>query len=134
MSAVLPAQTLVLQHANVIDGVSAQPLRNATVVVRDGRIESVAAGEQAAPAGATVLDLRGRWVLPGWVDAHVHISDLRAARTALASGVTTARSMGSNRFADVGIRELNHAGAADLPDIVAAGYHVRNHPAEEMFL
>jgi imidazolonepropionase-like amidohydrolase len=64
----------------------------------------------------------------------VHLADLRAARTALASGVTTARSMGVNHFVDIGIRELNHAGIADLPDVIASGYHVRPRPAEEMFL
>jgi len=39
-----------------------------------------------------------------------------------------------NHFVDVGMRELNHAGAVDLPDVVAAGYHVRPRPAEEFFL
>ena len=39
-----------------------------------------------------------------------------------------------NHFADMGIRDLNHAGVVDMPDIVAAGYHVRPHPAEEFFL
>jgi len=40
----LPAQTIVLQHANVIDGVSAQPQLAMTITVRDGRIDSVQAG------------------------------------------------------------------------------------------
>jgi imidazolonepropionase-like amidohydrolase len=39
-----------------------------------------------------------------------------------------------NHFADIGIRELNHSGVSDVPDIVAAGYHVRPHPADEFFL
>lgn len=124
----------VIIHANVIDGVSDQPLRDATVFVRDGKIEDVVAGSTSVPAGATVIDLKGRWLLPGFQDAHVHIRDLAAARLALASGVTTARSMGVNHFADIGIRELNHAGVTDLPDIVASGYHVRPRPAEEIFL
>jgi imidazolonepropionase-like amidohydrolase len=42
--------------------------------------------------------------------------------------------MGVNHFADVGIRDLNHAGVIDVPHIVAAGYHVRPHPADEFFL
>jgi imidazolonepropionase-like amidohydrolase len=126
------ATAFAITHANVIDGVSSQPLRDVTVIVRDGRIAQI--GAASPPADAPVIDLKGRWLLPGFVDAHVHISDLRAARAALASGVTTARSMGVNHFVDAGIRELNHAGAADLPDLVAAGYHVRPRPAEEMFL
>jgi imidazolonepropionase-like amidohydrolase len=68
------------------------------------------------------------------VDAHAHIGDLASARRALRSGTTTARDMGVNHFADVGIRELNHSGVIDVPDIVAAGYHVRPHPADEFFL
>ncbi len=128
------AAPLAIIHANVIDGISAQPLHDATVVVRDGHIESVSTGKMEIPAGATVIDLKGRWLLPGFVDAHAHLSDLRAARAALASGVTTARSLGTNHFVDIVIRELNHAGVADVPDVVAAGYHVRPRPAEEFFL
>jgi imidazolonepropionase-like amidohydrolase len=128
------SSVLVITHANVIDGISNQPVRDATVIVREGRIENIAQGTSAAPAGATVLDLEGRWLLPGFVDAHVHINDMRAARAALASGVTTARSLGVNHFVDVGMAELNRRGLAAVPDIVGAGYHVRPHPAEELFL
>jgi imidazolonepropionase-like amidohydrolase len=127
------AQTLVLTHANVIDGVSARPVRDATVVIRDGKIARIGAGGET-PAGAEVLDLKGKWVLPGFIDAHAHVADLRAARLALLSGATTLRDMGVAHYADIGIRELNHAGAADLPDIVAAGYHVRPRPDENLFL
>jgi len=73
-------------------------------------------------------------VLPGYIDAHVHIANLEAARRVLLSGVTTARSMGVSHFVDIGFRELHRNGAADIPDFVAAGYHVRPHPAEELFL
>jgi imidazolonepropionase-like amidohydrolase len=125
---------LVITNANVIDGISATPIKEATVIVRDGRIESVASGKADIPAGATVLDLKGRWLLPGFVDAHAHLADLGAARRALASGATSVRCLGVNHFADIGFRELNHAGVADIPDVVAAGYHVRPRPAEEFFL
>ncbi len=125
---------LVIIHANLIDGVSSQPLRDATVTVRDGRIESVTTGAGQIPPGTAVLDLRGHWLLPGFVDAHTHIPDLRAARLAVASGATTVRNLGTDHFADIGIRELNHAGYADLPDVIAAGYHVRPHPSEAFFL
>lgn len=129
-----PPQVLVFARANLIDGVAAQPLRNMTVVVRDGRIERVSEGPVDPPAGARVIDLDGRWLLPGFIDAHVHLRDLASARTALRSGVTTARSLGVSHFVDVGIRELHRAGAADLPDVIAAGYHVRRRLAEEIFL
>src|SRR5215469_13370776 len=131
---ILPAQTIVLRHANVIDGVSDQPLRGATVVVRDGHIESIARGDLPSPADATVLDLEGKCLLPGYIDAHVHVDSLVAARAAVRSGVTTVRSMGVSHFADVGIRDLHRAGAADLPDVIASGYHVRPQPSSELFL
>jgi imidazolonepropionase-like amidohydrolase len=131
---VCSGQTLVLKNANVIDGVSAQPQLAATVVVRDGRIESVQSGDRAAPDGSTVLDLKGKWLLPGYIDAHVHISNFASARRALLSGATTVRSMGVSSFVDVGFRELHRNGASDIPDFVASGYHVRPQPAEELFL
>jgi imidazolonepropionase-like amidohydrolase len=124
----------VITNATVIDGVGSAPVRDATVVVRDGKIERIATGRTDAPSGATVLDLKGRWLLPGLIDAHVHLRDLPSARAALASGVTTARVLGVDHFADIGIRELNHAGVADVPDVLAAGYHVRPRPADAMFL
>jgi imidazolonepropionase-like amidohydrolase len=134
VATLLPSQTLVLQHANVIDGISAQPQLGMTVTVRDGRIESIQSGDSTAPSGATVLDLKGKWLLPGYIDAHVHIATLQAAHTALLSGVTTARSMGVSHYVDVGFRELHRNGDSDTPDFIAAGYHVRPHPAEELFL
>jgi imidazolonepropionase-like amidohydrolase len=126
--------TLVLIHANVIDGIANEPLRDATIFIRDGKIEDIVPGPAHLVAGQTVIDLKGRWLLPGFLDAHAHIANLAAARLALQSGVTTARDLGVNHFVDIGIRDLNHAGLADLPDIVAAGYHVRSRPAEELFV
>lgn len=125
---------LVIMNATLIDGLSPQPVHGATVVVRDGKIESVLSGPVEIPAGATVLDLKGRWLLPGLIDAHVHFSDLGAARAALALGVTTARSLGAERFTDVGIRDLNHEGVADLPDVVASGYQVTSQVGDPFLL
>ena len=130
----LPRDVLVLRRANVIDGLSARPLRDVTVIVREGRIESVSRGSVRVPAGARIIDLRGHWLLPGLIDAHVHLRDLNSARTALRSGVTTARSLGVNRFADIDIRQRHKDGASDLPDVVASGYHVRRRLAEDFFL
>ncbi len=125
---------LVIQHATLIDGVSPRPIHDATVTVIEGKIASVATGSVEIPAGATVIDLKGRWLLPGLIDAHAHIRELSSARIALASGVTTLRCLGVERFTDVGIRELNHEGVADLPDVVAAGYAITTKPNEMFFL
>ena len=77
--------------------------------------------------------MRGRYVVPGLIDAHVHIANLRALRTALESGVTTARSSGVSHYVDVGMRELVKQGVVSGPDVLAAGYHVRPSIAEEAF-
>lgn len=119
------AGALLIVNANVVDGVSAEPIRGASVQLRGGRIEQVTPGKAEAPAGATIIDLQGRWLLPGFVDGHTHIGDLTAARKAVLTGATTVRSMGVTHFVDVGMRELNRAGAAEVPDVIAAGYHVR---------
>ena len=101
--------------------------------IRGGRIELIGAG-LGARADETVVDAGGRWLLPGMIDGHVHITDQRAARLALASGVTTARSMGVSHFVDVGLRELHRAGEGSIPDFIAAGYHVRPNVAAEFAL
>jgi len=139
LTAVMPAaatpapNSLILIHANLIDGISSQPVNDVTVVVVNGHIQSI--GHGPAPAGQNVvLDLKGHWLLPGFVDAHVHIPDLASARRALLSGATTVREAGINHFADIGLRELNHEGVVDVPDVIAAGYHVRTHPADDFFL
>jgi imidazolonepropionase-like amidohydrolase len=130
-----PAETLIIVHANVIDGVGNAPLMDQTVIVADGRIASVGSGgSEETPRQGRVIDLKGRWLLPGFVDAHVHVGDIATARRALESGATTIASAGINHFADVGLRELNHGGAVDVPDVIASGYHVRPRPADEFFL
>lgn len=125
---------LVLRNATVIDVVQATLMRNATIVISGGKIERVATGSVPTPAGAQVIDLGGRFVLPGLIDAHVHISTFESARRALLTGVTTARSMGAGFFADVGLRELAARGYVAGPEILAAGYHVRPDPADALFI
>jgi imidazolonepropionase-like amidohydrolase len=125
--------SLVFIHANLIDGISNAPTLDATVVVAKGHIESIGHGPVPANRGA-VVDLTGHWLLPGFVDAHVHVGNLADARRALRSGATTIGEAGVNHFADIGMRELNHKGAVDVPDVVAAGYHIRTHPADDYFI
>jgi imidazolonepropionase-like amidohydrolase len=126
------SEDLVLVHANVIDGLGGAPVSDRAIVVRDGRIADIL-GSSAAPSGK-VQDLRGKYVLPGLIDAHVHIGSLAQARKALFSGITTVRSMGVSAYYDVGLRELKKKGVVDVPEVLAAGYHVRPHPSEDLFL
>lgn len=71
----VPPPPRALVGATLIDGTGAAPVRDAVVLVRDGRIEC--AGTRAAcpvPAGVGVVDLTGQWITPGLIDAHVHFS------------------------------------------------------------
>ncbi|HEX9940066.1 MAG TPA: amidohydrolase family protein [Longimicrobium sp.] len=67
-----PVPAFALTHATVIDGTGRPPLRDATVVMRGGKIECV--GACTIGAGVEVIDARGKWIIPGLVDAHVHYS------------------------------------------------------------
>jgi imidazolonepropionase-like amidohydrolase len=133
------AGPLVLVNANLVNVRDGRITTNATIAIRNGRIESIGSGPSTAlgagaPAGARVLDLKGKYVLPGLIDAHTHAADFASFRRALESGVTTVRSAGVSGYADVGFHELVKAGAVAGPDVVTAGYHVRPRIAEEAFL
>lgn len=123
------AQDLVLTGAHVVDVVTGEVHRDRTVVIREGRIEAVQpSGEAEVPdvsADVERIDLAGRYLAPGLMDAHVHFTSEEAARRALHSGVTTARSMGASRYDDVALGALIRAGHAEGPELLAAGYHVR---------
>ncbi len=131
-AAVPPQDPTTLVNANVVNVREGKIVPNATIVLRDGTIASVGTG--AAAAGTMVIDVGGRYVVPGLFDAHTHIANLRAARTALESGVTTVRSGGVSGYVDVGLRELVKKGAVAGPDVLAAGYHIQAQLAEEAFL
>jgi len=67
-----PVPAFALTHATVVDGTGAPPRRDATVVMRGGRVECVGACPIAPDV--EVIDARGKWIVPGLVDAHVHYS------------------------------------------------------------
>ena len=104
---------LVFEHANVIDGVSAEPLQDVTVVVRDGKVEAIGTAPPNLPQSAQHIDISGQWMLPGLIDAHVHPFSLQGAQNMLKAGVTTGRSMLTPHYTDVGLRELHRRGDVD---------------------
>ena len=130
----LPPAPLMLVNASVVDTATGAVRRGQVLVLRDGRIESAGATLPPAAASPRRIDLGGRYVVPGLIDAHVHIASIAAMRAALESGVTTARSAGVSNFVDVGLRDLVKRGYIAGPDLLAAGYHVRPQPAAEAFL
>lgn len=92
--------TLVLANATVIPMTGGPPLANQTIVIRAGRIVMVAPSSEAeVPARAQTVDARGKFVIPGLWDLHVHTAREGRARyfwpLFLAHGVTGVREMGS---------------------------------------
>jgi len=67
-----PAPPRAIVGATLIDGRGGAPVPNATIVMRDGKIDC--AGACAVPEGIDVVDAKGLWVTPGLIDAHVHFS------------------------------------------------------------
>jgi imidazolonepropionase-like amidohydrolase len=71
----VPAPPRAIVGGTVWDGTGRAPIRDAVVLVRDGKIEAVGSRRQLrVPAGVDTIDARGKWVLPGLIDTHVHFS------------------------------------------------------------
>jgi imidazolonepropionase-like amidohydrolase len=119
-----PATQLYIINANVLDGLNPEVLHDATIVISGGKIERIESTPVSPPAGAEVIDVQGRYVVPGLIDAHSHVNDFAGVRRALESGVTTIRTAGVGGFADVGIRDLVNRGLLEGPDIVTTGIFV----------
>jgi imidazolonepropionase-like amidohydrolase len=116
---------------------------NPLVFVQDGRITAVGSGHADPPSDVGVVDLGDTTILPGLIDAHVHLgfdasrdpvaqmradSDAvlllrmrRAAQRALAAGITTVRDLGDRHYLGVTLRDWFRAGDELGPEIVAAG-------------
>ena len=121
MSPAVSAQegSFALVNANLFDGVDDRISGNVTVLVSDGKIETI--GARSIPDGYEVIDVEGNYLMPGLIDVHTHIDSLARAKRALDSGVTTVRTAGVSGYQDVGIRELVYKGQIPGPDFVAAG-------------
>jgi imidazolonepropionase-like amidohydrolase len=135
---------LWLTNARLFDGTGASIREGASVLVEAGRIGRVTDGAEAAPEGALVVDLAGRTLMPGLVDAHAHVgvsfpvpepvhgaepllpgtvAHVLAAelREALRMGITTMRDVGSMGDVVVEARQAMRYGAFDGPRILTCG-------------
>jgi imidazolonepropionase-like amidohydrolase len=112
------AQTILFQDVRVFDGERVSTNRD--VLVADGRIARIGSGI-ASPAGATIVDGKGKTLLPGLIDSHTHTWG-NGLTTALAFGVTTELDMFSDVAAAAASRAEQRAGRANSrADLYSAG-------------
>lgn len=114
LSAEESSPALVLHRANVFDSASGTMMKNQTVVVENNQITAVvpSGSGRVFPSDSRIIDLQGKYIIPGLIDAHVHLVHL-ADRTHvtgdeflplfLAAGVTAVRSAGDAIVAQVGV-------------------------------
>lgn len=82
-------EVLVLQGGKLIDGTGRSPIENSVIVIREGRFQAVGrSGEVSIPADAQVIDVKGKTVLPGFIDGHGHLEDFHG-ELYLHLGITT---------------------------------------------
>src|SRR3981081_3754851 len=137
-----------IRAGKLIDVDAGRVLSNQTILIRDGKIESV--GENLAiPSGATTVDLSKMTVLPGLIDCHTHLADgsqeanidpiyqlkrtaaaialesVPTARVFLESGFTTVRDVGVYRaLTDLALRDAINRGDITGPRMFVAGSYV----------
>ncbi|MGB2589339.1 MAG: amidohydrolase family protein [Candidatus Acidiferrum sp.] len=151
--AVLPAfsqtqkangKTYVLKAARMFDGKSDSLTKPGLVVVTDGKIAGVGSGA-SIPPGAEVIDFGDATLLPGFIDAHTHLTMMYSddykqsaldqlqktiaemaldssvnARVTLMAGITTVRDVGSENYLDVGLRNAINAGVVPGPRMLVS--------------
>ena len=123
---------IALTNATIIDGINSQPIQNSNIIITNGKIADIQPNATEVPSADSVINLAGRYVLPGYIDAHTHISSLETARRALMSGVTTLRTAGSNSYHDVAINNLVKQNKLAGPEIVAAGIFIQPELGEDL--
>jgi imidazolonepropionase-like amidohydrolase len=133
------SKTIAVKAARALDVRTGATIANAVIVITGDRITAVGPNV-AIPAGAEVVDLGAKTVLPGMIDSHTHLTfDLqsvsslnisvprfaligaRNARLTVEAGFTTVRNVGAPGYSDVALRDAINAGDVPGPRIVASG-------------
>ena len=137
------AKRTLVRAGHVLDVKTGKLLDGQTIVVVGDTIQAIKpAGDVAAQAGDTVIDLGGMTVLPGLIDVHTHltmntefdpylevtetdakdaINGVVNARTTLLAGFTTVRNVGASGFTDVDLRDAINAGQIPGPHMQVSG-------------
>jgi imidazolonepropionase-like amidohydrolase len=128
------AQDIDLVGATLVDGTGAAPRKGITVSVRGGKISAITERAPQPVAGVRRIDLGGRYLLPGLIDAHSHIESPDAALRALQSGVTTSRVLGDTNLQAMGTRDLIRAGYVPGPELLVSPGHIRPKPGIAFYM
>jgi imidazolonepropionase-like amidohydrolase len=131
------ADDVLFENVTLIDGTGAAPLANASVLIKGERIELVSPVPLRHRAGVRVVNGKGKFLIPGLIDSHIHLqggrlekdghpsSDralgIQALQGYLYSGVTSVYDSGNNPDFIFGLREEERAGRIVSPRIYAAG-------------
>ena len=132
--------------ATIIDGSGAPPIENAVLLVRAGRIEAVGpAADVSVPESAERVDVAGRTIIPGLINAHGHIGAtrgldgnqysgenvVRQLRLNARYGVTTVNSLGGDGAEGIQVRDVQNATGLDRARLLVAGAVVTGDTPEE---
>ena len=119
----LSAQDLTITNARVV-GPNATVIERGSIVVRDGKIVSVAAGAPSSTSGK-VIDAKGMSAMPGFIDAHRHIntgpSEKVQMQAQLEAGYTTILSGGGPADGNITLRNNIESGRINGPRIIPTG-------------
>ncbi len=136
----IAAQNLAVTGATIIDGTGRAPIADGVIVIRNGKVTAVGpAATVAIPGDVTRVDARGKWVIPGMMDANLHLDlnislehlilfedqydkiVLEGAQIALKTGQTTVFDTWGPRAALIKVRDQINAGQAEGARIYLAG-------------
>src|SRR5678815_1789746 len=124
------AQDVAITNARIIVG-SGQVINSGTIIVKGGKIVSVAAG--AAPAqGLRVIDAKGMSAMPGFIDGHKHVNNYNAEqmKSLIEAGYTTVLAGGGPAEQNLALRDRIEKGEIGPRVIPSGQINLRQTPAE----
>ncbi|MER7048458.1 amidohydrolase family protein [Streptomyces jumonjinensis] len=130
--------TLIIDGGTLLDPLTGRVTEDAVVVIEDGAVRAAGArgatrrDAAAVREKARVVHADGRWVLPGLVDAHIHLSTHAEAHRALRLGATSVRSGSTAFYQDIALRELARWAPDQAPRMRAAGVFVTPKPGDTL--